>query len=200
MHSRRGKQTRAIETERKFLEALEACLRTKSFQQTTIDHISEAAGLHRAAFLKRFGTKKNALFLLYETYCSKTLAALERIRAELDHCTDAEAVFTDMSSTLHSLLLDHLASNRAMHEHFMENLETDAQTKRIFKATVELVHDVQRQLLGRNPSAIADAFAATQLLTTINYNYALKAMPALYADDNKRHRLIARAMLVALSD
>lgn len=43
------KQSRAIETEQRFLDALDQCLSVKSYRETTIQDIAEAAGLHRAA-------------------------------------------------------------------------------------------------------------------------------------------------------
>ena len=64
-------QSRSRNTERKFLAALDEMLRVNGYAQTTIDEVAERAGLTRASFLKRFGSKEQAVIVLFSKYCAK---------------------------------------------------------------------------------------------------------------------------------
>lgn len=56
------RQSRAVQTEQRFLQAFEELLLEKSFNRTTIQEIAERASLDKGAFLKRFGTKKKLCY------------------------------------------------------------------------------------------------------------------------------------------
>ena len=191
-------QKRALETEEKFLNALDQCLALKSFNETTVDEIAEVAGLHRSAFMKRFGSKKGALLVLHSRYCEKTHLEIRRLRELKNSWSSALSVCKQSSVTLERLQRESFSCNRAMHEVFMESLKTDEQTKEIFLATVSLMREVQQHFFPENSQSETGALAATQLLVTINYNYVLKAMPALPRDADQRHSLIAECMVSAL--
>jgi hypothetical protein len=57
---------------------------------------------------------------------------------------------------------------------------------------------IQKQFLMGTAATDAGAFAAAQLLITINYNYVLKAMPALPSEADKRHQLNGKIVAMAL--
>lgn len=191
-------QPRAIATEQRFLEALHDLLQQKSFGQLTIDDIAERAGLTHSAFLKRFGSKKQALLVLYERYCDKASAVMTQIARSMNAYGHIEEVCRDMSMQLEEIQQADFPANRAMHEDFLEKLQVDPRTKKIFLECVDLMRCVQRQFKpGTAPSDVG-AFAAAQLLVTINYNYVLKAMPALPHDFELRHRLIGKIVAEAL--
>ena len=76
---KKPKQTRAVITEQKFLDALSSLLSEKSLNKLTIEEIAERANLHRGAFLKRFGSKRQALFVLFERYCFDASACMSSI-------------------------------------------------------------------------------------------------------------------------
>ena len=57
---------------------------------------------------------------------------------------------------------------------------------------------VQAQFLEDESYTDAGAWYATQLLVTIDYNYLLRAMPALPEDHSTRHNLVAELLEVAL--
>jgi len=191
-------QVRAIETEKRFLSAFKQLLQEKAFGTTTIDEIAQRAGLHRGAFLKRFGSKKSALFVLYEAYVRKASAVIGSITARLPYIATAYEVCNQMSRELERIQKEDFSANRAMHEMFLEKLQTDPSTKRIFMETVALMRATQERFLADQPFTDVGAFAATQLLVTINYNFVLKAMPALPRDDDVRHQLIADCLVRAL--
>lgn len=198
MQHPKPKQKRAESTERKFMDAMDLCLRCSSYNQTTVDEIAERAGLHRGAFLKRFGSKKNALLALHHRYCADVMSVLNDLKKWIASAESLALLCAKFSSQLEALQRMHFGSNRAMHEYFLDNLETDAQTQRIFLETVELMRVVQRHWLSDYSYSDVGAFAATQLLVTINYNFVLQAMPALPRDDATRHLLIAECMVTAL--
>jgi AcrR family transcriptional regulator len=191
-------QQRARATEQKFLIALDQCLAFKSFHETTVDDIAEAAGLHRGAFMKRFGSKKEALLVLFSRYCERAHQEIRRIRESQSTWESALLVCKETSVSLEKIQKESFACNRAMHEVFMESLKTDEQTKDIFLATVRLLREVQLRFFPENAESDSGTLAATQLLVSINYNYVLKAMPGLPRDDDQRHTLIAECMVSAL--
>lgn len=191
-------QPRAIATEQRFLEALHHLLKDKSFGQLSVDEIAGHAGLTHSAFLKRFGTKKQALLVLYETYCDTASAVMAEIIQNMGTYAGIDAVCQDMSRRLEYIQLGHFPANRAMHEDFLEKLEVDPRTKKIFLECVGLMRCVQKAFMPGSSASDAGAFAAAQLLITINYNYVLKAMPALPVNAELRHRLIGKTVAQAL--
>ena len=64
-------QTRSRSSERNFLAAMDEMLCVHGYKNTTIDDVANRAGLTRAAFLKRFGSKEEALFVLFRKYCDQ---------------------------------------------------------------------------------------------------------------------------------
>lgn len=192
------KQTRAKITEQKFLDALHELLKEKSLSLLTIDEIAVQAKLTRSAFLKRFGTKNNALLLLYERFCCKVLVAMNEISAGLDQCEDAIEACYRISKQAEALQLADFSANRAMHELFMEQLVIAPPTKALFTQCCVLMKEVQTRLLPPSTGTTTGVFAAAQLLFTINYNHVLKAMPGLPRDPETRHRMIANIVSTAL--
>lgn len=191
-------QARAQTTEQKFLDALDFLLTYKSLSQLTIDEIAAHSGLTRSAFLKRFGSKNQALIILYERYCEKVYAASAKIADELaDYANDIDACYR-ISQQAELLQRADFSANRAMHELYMENLTVAQQTKEIFLNCVNLMRKVQKVHLPPHQGTDQGAYAAAQLLFTINYNHVLKSMPGLPRDHETRHRMIAQLVAVAL--
>jgi AcrR family transcriptional regulator len=115
-------QPRSIVTEQRFLDALHELLQEKSLGQITVDEIADKAQLTRGAFLKRFGSKKQALLVLYERYCDKVLASMAEITINLPQHTQVADVCYGMSKQAETLQLLDFPANRAMHEIFQEQL------------------------------------------------------------------------------
>jgi AcrR family transcriptional regulator len=191
-------QPRAIATEQKFLDALNFLLKEKSLGQLSIDEIADQAQLTRGAFLKRFGSKKQALFVLWALYCTRASEEMVAIAASLSGFASVEDACMHMSKRLEHIQTLEFSTNRAMHEDFQENLRIDPQTKKIFLDCVDLMRQVQKQFSLDTTGSDAGAFAAAQLLITINYNYVLKAMPALPINWQARHKLIGDVVALAL--
>lgn len=192
-------QLRAIATERRFLDALHELLQHKSLGQLTIDEIAEHAGLTRSAFLKRFGTKKQALLVMYERYCEKVFALMAQVEQDLPQYDSAQEACSQMSIHTERLQAEEFPVNRAMHELYQEDLVVDPRTKAMFLRGVELMRKIQQRWMQDMPTSDAGAYAAAQLLLTIDYNYVLKAMPGLPADAQLRHRLIGNITAQALT-
>lgn len=183
-------------TEQRFLDAFAHLLSEKSFSQITIDEIALAADLHRGAFLARFGSKKQALLLLYERYCIKASQIIQEMSEKALINNDRHGLLQEMSQRLEVIQREDFAPNRAMHEFFMEDLKVDPRTKKIFVELIELMKLIQRRFghSDTNPGP----YAASQLLVTINYNYVLNAMTALPRDSKTRHALVASLCIQAL--
>lgn len=192
------KQLRALESENRFLNAFDEILTQKSFGKTTIEHIASHAGLQKGAFLKRFGSKHGALIALFERYCAAALGAISDSHLRISQHTLLHDLCFELSETLEKLQRSHFSANRAMQEYFMEELEVSPQTKGIFKALVGLMQRIQSHYLADQPCSRAGAYAAAQLMVTLNYNYVLQAMPAFPADHKARHDLIANLVIRAL--
>lgn len=192
------KQPRAKESESKFLNALDQILRHQSFNKTSIQEIADQAGLHKGAFLKRFGTKRAALIELFERYCVKASQAIALGHKRMAQHILLHDLCFELSHTLESLQRKHFSANRAMHEFFMEELEVAPQTKRIFRELVGLMQAIQQHYLADQHCTAAGAYAAAQLMVTLNYNYVLQAMPGLPQDETHRHQLIAQLIIRSL--
>jgi len=192
------RQSRAKTTEHKFLETLDGLLHEKSLGLLTIDQIADKACLTRSAFLKRFGSKKTAILILYSRFCEKFLKAIEEIDASLSNFESDEAACLSVSKRIEALQREDFAANRAMHELFMEQLEITDATMTLFKTGLELMKRIQSTHLPRGTGTEAGACAATQLVFSINLNYVMKTMPGLPRDSEVRHQLIASLMVKAL--
>lgn len=192
------RQSRAKTTEHKFLETLNGLLHEKSFGLLTIDQIADKACLTRSAFLKRFGSKKTAIFILYGRFCTKVLKAIEEISASLSNFENDEAACLCISKRIEALQLEDFAANRAMHELFMEQLEITNETKTLFNTCLELMKQIQSTYLPCGTGTEEGAYAATQLVFSINLNYVMKTMPGLPRESEVRHQLIASLMVKAL--
>ena len=191
-------QSRSLNTEKKFLEAMSECLKHKSFGHLTIDEIASCAGMTRSAFLKRFGTKKQALLILYDLYCTKVLQALTAVANDMTNIRDAYQACYRISVDAEMLLKADFSVNRAMHELFMETLEVHPQTKVLFKQCRELMKHIQRVHLPPDTGTDVGAYAGAQLMFSINYNHVLQAMPGLPRDPQTRHQMIATLVHDAL--
>lgn len=191
-------QSRSRSTERKFLAALDEMLRVNGYTETTIDQVAERAGLTRASFLKRFGSKEQAVIVLFSKYCDQVSGLMRSLQDQLSDYPSLHFTLRELSQQFEAVLQMHLSSNRAMHEHFQKRLEVHDLTKQIFKQCVGLMKTVQAQFLDDESYTDAGAWYATQLLVTIDYNYLLRAMPALPEDHTTRHNLVADLLEVAL--
>jgi len=190
------KQNRSKATEEAFLSALDTLLVQTSFKNLSIDEIAREAGISKSAFLRRFGSKRQALYVLYERYCEKTTVVMDRIVSELPRKEQVTESLLDMPQSLELLIKEHYSSNRAMREDFQENLEVHPSTRRIFLECVEMMCKTQQRFFGGMSDA--GAFAAAQILVTNTFEYVFNAMPGLPRDYEQRHKLIAEVLLVAL--
>lgn len=191
-------QKRALTTEQRFLDAMVALLEQKSLGLLTIDDIAAKAGLTRSAFLKRFGAKNQALLVLYGRYCDKVLMAMAEVAKDMHSFENAIEACCRVSMDAEQLQAEDFAANRGMHELFMEKLQVHPLTQALFKQCCELMKHIQRVHLPPGTGTDAGAYAAAQLIFTINYNHVLKAMPGLPRDPQTRHQMIAKLVKQAL--
>ena len=191
-------QARSKLTERKFLRAFDELLRLHGLTATTIDDIAKLSGQTRSAFLKRFGSKQGALEALFAKYCEAASATMRDVVLNLDNAAKIHPILVSTSQRYEALLQTHKASNRAMHEHFLKDLEVHELTKDIFRECVEMMRHIQKHFLDERTFTDKGAWAGAQTLVTINYNYVLEAMPAFPVDYSERHHLIADLLETAL--
>lgn len=190
------RQPRALTTEQKFLDALNVILQHKSLAHLTIDEIAANAGLTRSAFLKRFGTKKQALLVLYDRYCEKVVVAMTAVTTDMHRFADAHEACFRICADAQELQAAYFSANRAMHELFMEDLNAHPQTKAMFMRCCDLMRQIQKVHVGAGTDI--GAYAAAQLVFTLTYNHVLKAMPGLPRDKQTRHTLMATLVSQAL--
>jgi AcrR family transcriptional regulator len=191
-------QARSKRTERRFLKAFDELLRIQGFSGTTIDSVAQLSGQTRSAFLKRFGSKQGALEALFAKYCEAASATMRDIVQELENAPSLHPTLVSTSQRYEALLQTHKSSNRAMHEHFLKDLEVHELTKGIFRECVEMMKHIQKKFLDDGTYTDQGAWAAAQTLVTVNYNYVLEAMPAFPVDYSERHHLIADLLETAL--
>lgn len=197
MPYQRPVQARAIQSQNNFLSALDELLKEKSFEETTIEEIAERASQTKSAFLRRFGTKEQALFVLFEIYADEASALMAEAVATLSSTVSLEQTFYDMSYRFDQLLNKHFSANRAMNEYVKRQLESHDLTKKIFGECIAMMKSVQ-SAYSISSSSDVGAYAAAQLLVSIDFHYVMKAMPALPADPEVRHQLIAELLVVAI--
>ncbi|WP_306047883.1 TetR/AcrR family transcriptional regulator [Nioella sp. MMSF_3534] len=194
------RQGRAIETEAKFLEAAEKLFAKNGFNNTTIDHIACAAGLHRGAFLKRFGSKYAIADILFERYCSESVC---RLNETLQAMRGGEfAGFRDMliqiSVGLEMVLRKHIAANRAFNEILANRLEIEEKANNLFRHFIQVFRDGFAHFSPGEEVAKRDAIPPAQLLVVLNYNYVLEIAPSLPREHLQRHNAIVDATLSML--
>jgi AcrR family transcriptional regulator len=112
------KQERSRRTEQKSLEAFTTLILKNGFARTTLDDIAISSWQTLAAFIKRFGSKEQALLLLYSRYCDEVLQTLERFLASLDQAANIEDILRRMSQQFEVLLTNHFAANHTKHDFF----------------------------------------------------------------------------------
>jgi AcrR family transcriptional regulator len=191
-------QARSKRTERLFLKAFDELLRIYGFSGTTIESVAQLSGQTRSSFLKRFGSKQGALEALFAQYCEAATDVMRDVVLELDNAPELHPTLVSTSQRYEALLQTHKASNRAMHEHFLKDLEVHELTKGIFLECVDMMKCIQQRCLDEGTYTDKGAWAAAQTLVTINYNYVLEAMPAFPVAYSERHYLIADLLGTAL--
>jgi AcrR family transcriptional regulator len=195
-----AKQARSLDTERRFLISLNELLADQSFTSTSIQQIADHAGLQKAAFTKRFGTKRDALFALFDVYCDAINLLIHELKDSHEKGeTQIEEILFNLSIKFSETLNSHIASNRAMHELFLEDFETNERTKAIFKNATDLLSSIFQSTSKYNNDIYKyKVFNTTQLLVTLTYQYGIGAMPAFPDDPEERHRLIARLLITTM--
>jgi AcrR family transcriptional regulator len=189
-------QPRALTTEQKFLDALNDLLQHKSLGLLTLDEIAAKAGLTRSAFLKRFGTKRQALLVLYGRYCEKVMVAMAAVAQDLPGFRDAHQACLRICADAEALQSADFSVNRAMLEHFMEDLNAHPQTQALFMQCCDMMRQIQKVHV-RSGTDVG-AYAAAQLTFTLTCNHVLKAMPGLPRDRQTRQNLMANIVSQAL--
>ena len=190
-------QKRSIESEAKFLIAMDNLLREKSFEDLTVEEISCLAGLTKSAFLQRFGTKEQALFVLFSKYADEASGIMEEVTRGLDSKVSIEKTLSAISSRFDQLLHKHFSANRAMNEYIKRRMESHDLTKKIFGECIQMMSVIQRLWFAETYS-IEGAKAAAQLLVSLNFHYTMRAMPAFPADAALRHQLFAELIVVGI--
>lgn len=198
MGYKRPLQPRAILTENRLLDALIKLLKVKPLSGLTIEEVAHTANLTKGAFLKRFGSKKQALFLLWDRYIDDSVALKNHLAANLVNYKTAVDACAYISSEIEKMQTANFSINRAMYEEYAEELMIHSGTQRIFLECVDLMQSVRRRFAYEDTPRGERDFAAAQLLISLNYHYVLKAMPGLPADAQNRHRLIGRLVVEAL--
>jgi AcrR family transcriptional regulator len=193
-------QHRAIATEQRLLDSLDLLLREKSLSRLSIDEIADHAHLSRGAFLKRFGTKKQALMTLWERYGERSLVVKKRLMDNLVLHSNALDACCMVSTAIEDLQRGDFSANRAMFDDFEEELQIHSITKMVFMECVDLVFNIRKKYIDSTTQRNSCDFAAAQLLITLNYNYVMKAMPGFPADPDARHRLIGRLAVEILRE
>jgi len=192
------KQERSRRTEQKFLEAFTTLILKNGFAGTTPDDIAISSGQTRAAFIKRFGSKEEALLLLYSRYCDEVLQTLECFRASLNQAENIEDILRRISQQFEALLTNYFPANRAMHKFFQVDLNVHPLTKSIFLNSVDLMEKIQSHYLDGAEAKPQGPWSAAQLLVTINFNFVMKSMPALPPEASRRHNLVVKILRTAL--
>lgn len=99
---------------------------------------------------------------MFEKYCDDAGATMRDIVSELPNATGLHPVLMSASQRYEALLQTHKASNRAMHEHFMKDLEVHELTKSIFRQSVEMRRLIQSRFLEQGTYTDKGAWSAAQ--------------------------------------
>jgi hypothetical protein len=69
------------------------------------------------------------------------------VLVELDNAPKLHSALVSTTQGYEALLKKYIASNRAMHEHFLKDLEVHELTKGIFRECVEMMRHIHKQFL-----------------------------------------------------
>ncbi|HCY99383.1 MAG: hypothetical protein A3D16_20020 [Rhodobacterales bacterium RIFCSPHIGHO2_02_FULL_62_130] len=193
------KQDRSRLTTDAYLDALEACLNVTGMTRTTIEQVATRAGLGRGAFIRRFGSKRQAVLVLYDRYAGVCVEELEAQLKKAATCTAPETFLAELYAATECMHGIHFGLNMAMLQDFADELATADGTKRVFRAFVSVMAALQSRFLPSAAISPEGRYAASQLIVTTSLNYVLRAMPGMPRDADRRHALMGRIAWLALS-
>jgi len=171
----------------------------RPFSALTVDEIAVRTGLTKSAFLKRFGTKNNALLILYRNYCTEALVAISDLSKKISNFASAEDACIEISKQIQKCHKDHFCVNRAMFELFAKELIPAPETQELFLALVGLMRQVGTVHLVNSKATDVGIFAGTQMIMSLNFSFVMKAMPGLPKDEDARLKLIASIVVLSLT-
>lgn len=193
------KQDRSRLTTDAYLDALEACLNVTGMSRTTIEQVAVRAGLGRTAFIRRFGSKRQAVLVLYDRYAGVCVEELEAQLKRAATCTAPETFLAELYAATERMHRIHFGLNMAMLQDFADELATADGTKRVFRAFLSVMAALQVRFLPPTASSTEGQYAASQLIVTTSLNYVLRAMPGMPRDADRRHTLMGRIAWLALN-
>lgn len=190
MAYRPPQQSRSRTSEDEMLAAFQSSLEKHGYLETNLEQVAAEAGLSRPGFLKRFGSKKGALIILYNRYCDECVDVLKSIRDEVSDYTNLTDFFSMLYQRTEEAQLANFAVNRAMSQDFFAELSVAEGTVEVFKAFLEVMNELQKQDYVPQAVTPAGQYAASQLIITIGLNSALGAMTGLPRDKSERVALV----------
>lgn len=193
------KQDRSRLTTDAYLDALESCLNVTGMTRTTIQDVAARAGLGRAAFIQRFGSKRQAVLILYDRYAGLCVEELEAQLKKIETCAAPELFLAEIYEATEHMHSIHFGLNMAMLQDFADELATAEGTKRVFRAFVSLMAALQARFLPPAAISVEGRYAASQLIITTSLNYVLRAMPGMPRDARRRHAMMGQIAWLALS-
>lgn len=193
------KQMRALETQERFLNAMEQLLQTQSYSATTIDEIASLAGLGRGAFLSRFGSKRGALEVLWARYAEACIQRADYLlKRGIKQQSNLLMAMSRVIKDAEYMQAMHIGANRAMAEVFQETLKSHPLTIEVFLKISEVMRACQAQFLRNDMCTEDGANYAAQLVVTLSFQYNMRGMPAMPRDATRRHDLIGKMLAVAI--
>lgn len=189
-------QARAIETERlllaRFLEELER----SGFAATNLSVVAKKAGVTRPGLLRRFGSKRGLLLVLYDRYCDDCVSQLERFKAGFQDYASLASLIQHLYFATERMHQDNYSLNLAMSQIYFDELSPENGTKRVFKAFLSLFQTLEEN--GWYNKNIDGTYAGIQIIISTSLNYTLGAMGGFPRDQNLRAKLVSRLVIEAL--
>ncbi|MEX0504550.1 TetR/AcrR family transcriptional regulator [Alphaproteobacteria bacterium LSUCC0719] len=187
-------QERAIRTREALREAFIYSLERNGYLDTSISKVAEAANSSVGAFQNHFGTKKAALMLFWEDYCTEANEEIDAIRGQFIRASsfETEEFLFCLSQKTAKLQEANTGLNQAMNVHFVKDRNLHQKTIEVMENMVDTIFEVLSTKADVKVSPGAARFAA-QIIITLNLNYTLGGARLLPTNAEARHRGLARS-------
>lgn len=189
-------QARAIETERMLLGAFLEELDRSGFEDTNLSVVAKKAGITRPGLLRRFGSKRGLLLVLYDRYCDDCVLQLRHFKADFRDYASLASLIQHLYIATERMHQDNYSLNLAMSQMYFSELAPANGTKRVFKEFLSLFGALEEN--GWYNENIAGTYAGIQIIISTSLNYTLGAMGGFPRDQNIRAQLVSRLVIEAL--
>lgn len=174
-------------------------LNQQSYTSVSFRELAAECDCSVGAVQYHFGTKKEALYDIWEYYCDECLQQLKDLAntRELANMDEVYGYLQILSKKISKLQLDHMGLNQAMNQQFVEHNNVHRTTLQIMQQLS--LHIRQKVQIVEKRVSQEQCDACAQILVTMNLNRSLGGCPLLPSDDERFHKIIGYSAWASLT-